>query len=72
MGKGLARVLGFMAGAIAGYFIVLFGWVAWTVAFDVHDFEGAKTMGIAFFFAPLAAIALGMFGAIWLARRARG
>lgn len=69
MRRGVAGVLGFVAGAIAGYFLVLFGWVFYTEVAGVHDFEGARTMGIAFFFAPLAGIVLGIAGAILVAKR---
>lgn len=70
LNKLLAGIAGFVIGAVLGYCIVLFGWVAYTNIVDYHDFEGAASMGVAFFFAPLGGIVLGIFGAIWLARRA--
>lgn len=69
MGKTLAGLAGFALGAVIGYCVVLFGWVGYTNLVGYRDFEGAATMGVAFFFAPVGAIILGIAGAIWLARR---
>jgi hypothetical protein len=49
---------------------VLFGWVAYTNIFDVGDLGGAKAMGIAFFFAPIGGVLVGIICAVLLVRRA--
>ncbi len=46
-------LLGFFLGLVAGYCVVLFGWMAYTNLANVRDFEGAAAMQVAFFFAPL-------------------
>ena len=69
MSKSVAGLLGFIGGLVLGYCIVLFGWVAYTDLFDVADLGGGKAMGIAFFFAPVGGVILGIIGAVWLARR---
>lgn len=69
MSKSVAGLFGFIGGLVLGYCIVLFGWVAYTDLFDVADLGGGKAMGIAFFFAPVGGVILGIIGAIWLARR---
>ena len=46
-------VLGFLFGLVVGYSVVLFGWVAYTNLVNVRDFEGAASMQVTFFFAPL-------------------
>jgi hypothetical protein len=66
--KFIAGFFGFVLGAAIGYCVVLFGWVAYTNLVDYRDFEGAATMGVAFFLAPIGAIIVGIAGAIWLAR----
>lgn len=75
MGVFLGGVGGFLLGALLGYCAVLFGWLAYASAFDVFDADGGKIMGVAFGFAPMAAIVAGVVGAIWLggiaARRIR-
>jgi hypothetical protein len=69
MGKTVAGLLGFIGGMVLGYCIVLFGWVTYTNLFDVADLGGGKAMGIAFFFAPVGGVILGIIGAVWLTRR---
>ena len=62
-------VAGLIAGLVLGYCAVLFGWVAFTSVFAYRDFEGAATMQVAFFFAPLGAIVLGLVLAFWFQSR---
>ena len=64
-------VIGFIAGLIAGYCIVLFGWVGLSNLVHVSDFEGAASMQVAFFFAPLGGLLLGVVVGIWLQLRKR-
>ena len=64
-------VLGFLLGLVAGYCVVLFGWVAYTNLVNVRDFEGAASMQVAFFFAPLAGLLTGLVLGIWWQRRKR-
>jgi len=72
MNRTLAGFLGFIGGLIAGYCIVLFGWVAYTNIADVSDMGGGKAMGVAFFFAPVGAVIVGILCAIVLVRLAGG
>ena len=75
MNRTLAGFLGFIGGLIAGYCIVLFGWVAYTNIANVSDMGGGKAMGVAFFFAPLGAVIAGFICAVLLVRlagRAKG
>jgi TRAP-type C4-dicarboxylate transport system permease small subunit len=68
MNRTLAGFLGFIGGLIAGYCIILFGWVAYTTIADVSDMGGGKTMGIAFFFAPVGGVIAGIICAALLVR----
>ena len=61
---------GFVLGLVGGYCIVLFGWVAYTNLIHIRDFEGAASMGVAFFFAPLGGLIAGLvFGISWQFRK---
>ena len=71
MNRTLVGFLGFIGGLIAGYCVVLFGWVAYTTIADVSDMGGGKAMGIAFFFAPLGGVVAGAIAAILLTRLVR-
>ena len=64
-------LLGFFLGLVAGYCVVLFGWVAYTGVANVRDFEGATAMQIAFFFAPLGGLLAGVALGIWWQSRKR-
>jgi hypothetical protein len=68
MNRTFAGFLGFIGGLIAGYCIVLFGWVAWTNIADVSDMGGGKAMGVAFFFAPIGGVIAGAICALLLMR----
>jgi hypothetical protein len=70
MNRTLAGFLGFIGGLIAGYCIILFGWVAYTTIADVSDMGGGKAMGIAFFFAPLGGVIAGAVCSFLLVRLA--
>ncbi len=60
----LFGLLGFVVGAVVAALAVFFGYVAFTVVTDYHDFEGAGAMGLAFFWAPAAALLGGIVAAI--------
>jgi hypothetical protein len=62
---------GFVLGLVAGYCLVLFGWVAWTNVAGFRDFEGAASMQVAFFFAPLCGVLAGLALGIWWQARKR-
>jgi hypothetical protein len=62
---------GFLLGLVAGYCIVLFGWVAYTNLVRFRDFEGAASMQVAFFFAPLGALIAGLALGLWWQVRKR-
>jgi hypothetical protein len=57
---------GLIAGLIAGYCTVLFGWVAYSNIAAIRDFEGAAAMRVAFFFAPPGCGSYGRCpGSVW-------
>ncbi len=62
-------ILGFVVGLIVGYCLVLFGWVALSNIVRVRDFEGAASMQVAFFFAPLGGLVCAIALGAWLQRR---
>jgi hypothetical protein len=64
-------IAGFLLGLVAGYCIVLFGWVAYTNIVHVSNFEGAAAMQVAFFFAPLGALIGGLASGLWWQMRKR-
>ena len=59
-------LLGFVVGLVVSVLVVFFGYVAFTVITDYHDFEGAGAMGMAFFWAPAAGLLGGIVGAFLL------
>jgi hypothetical protein len=56
---------GFLLGIVAGYCIILFGWVGYTNLVHVSDFEGAVSMQVGFFFAPIGGLLTGLLLGIW-------
>ena len=58
----------FAAAAVIGYFVVVFGWLAYATWFDISDREGGKGMGIIFIFGPAAGTIIGLIAAGLLAR----
>ena len=62
---------GLIAGLVVGYCIILFGWVAYTNVVAHRDFEGAASMQVAFFFAPLGGIVMGVALGLWFQLRSR-
>ncbi len=57
-------ILGFIAGAIATYAVVLFGTLlVWDLT-GVHDRDGGGAMGLAFVIAPVVALLGGVAGAV--------
>jgi len=59
-GRGLFTLGAFILGTIIGYLVILFGWIAYTEIADIFDREGAMIMGVAFFFAPIGGLLLGL------------
>lgn len=66
----LWSVLGFVAGLVLGYLLVVLGWVFYAVIAQVGDRDGGKLMSIMFLAAPIGGMAAGLIGAFWLALRA--
>ena len=66
----LWSLLGFVVGTVVGYAIILLGWIAYADLAGVVDRDGGKTMGIAFMFAPLGGVVLGLLMAFGLGARA--
>ena len=58
----------FAAAAVIGYFVVVFGWLAFATLFDISDREGGKGMGMIFIFGPAAGTIIGLISAGLLAR----
>lgn len=53
----------FVLATILGYLAILFGWITITELADINDREGAMIMGVAFFFAPVGGLVLGLVAA---------
>ena len=68
-GRGLFSVGAFILGTIIGYLAILFGWIAYTEMAGIFDREGAMIMGVAFFFAPIGGLLLGLVASIVIFRR---
>lgn len=66
----LWSLLGFAVGTVVGYAITLFGWIAYADLAAVVDRDGGKIMGVAFVFAPLGGVVLGLLAAFGLGARA--
>ena len=69
MGRAARAVLGFLAGAVAGYGLSILGYIAATSFGGVFDRDGGLAMGVAFMIGPLVAIVCGIVAAVWAARR---
>src|SRR5262252_8060068 len=59
----------FAAATVIGYFVVLFGWIAYAAVFDIADREGSKGMGMAFIVAPAGGAMIGLIASGLLSRR---
>jgi len=59
----LMGILGFVVGSVGAVFIGLFGYILFTVVTGFEDFEGATSMGLATFVAPVVALVGGIAGA---------
>jgi len=58
----------FAAATVVGYFVIVFGWLAYAAVFDIADREGGKGMAMIFIFAPAAGALIGLIAAGLLAR----
>jgi hypothetical protein len=58
----------FAAATVIGYFVIVFGWLAYASAFDIGDREGGKGMAMIFIFGPAAGAVIGLIAAALLAR----
>lgn len=58
----LFGILGFVLGLVGVTLAVFFGYIAFTVVTDYHDFEGATAMGVATM-APVFGLIGGVIGA---------
>jgi hypothetical protein len=66
----LWSLLGFAVGLVAGYFLVLAGWLAYAELFQVLDLDGNKIMGVTLILAPLGALIIGLASAFSFGLRA--
>ncbi len=68
-------VLGFVAGTVATYFIVLIGGILLWAFLGVHDQDGGGSMALGLIIGPFFALIGGVVGAFllpaWIARRSR-
>lgn len=66
-------LLGFLAGSIAGLVLAVLGLTLWYDVLRIGNHGGDGLNGLASFMVlgPLLALAGGVAGAVWLARRAR-
>jgi len=60
----------FVTGLIAGYALILVGWIGYCRIAQVADHDGGKLMDVLFLAAPAGAVAVGLIGAFALAFRA--
>lgn len=58
----------FAAATVVGYFVIVFGWLAYAAVFDIADREGSKGMAMIFIFGPAAGAVIGLIAAALLAR----
>lgn len=65
----LLAVAGFVVGTIAGVVLVFAAYILFIVVTQYNDFEGATSMGIATFVAPVGALVGGVVGAVMMLRR---
>jgi hypothetical protein len=56
----LWSLAGFIIGLVAGYFLVLAGWLAYAELFQVIDMDGNKIMGVLLILAPFGSLVLGV------------
>jgi hypothetical protein len=63
-------LLGFVAGLVVGYLVVLFGWIGYSLIAHVADQDGGKFIDVMILAAPLGGLAAGLVSAFWLALRA--
>lgn len=69
--QGMAGLGGFVLGLVAGAVIVGAGAALAAAVFGISQMEGAYAMGVVFVYMPIGALAGGIAGAAWAAKRAR-
>ena len=67
----LLIIAAFVGGLIAGWALIFFGWVAFESVVPVANDSGGADMGVAFGFAPMGAVVVGIVCAVIVARRHR-
>jgi hypothetical protein len=60
-------IFGFCLGLAIGYAAIFYGWTAYSEHFHVVDGDGSKIMSVEFAWAPIGAVAMGLFLAFRLA-----
>lgn len=63
-------LVGFVAGLVAGYLLIVFGWIGYSLIARVADYDGGKFMHVMFLAAPAGGLAAGLVGAFACALRA--
>jgi hypothetical protein len=61
----------FAAATAIGYFVIVFGWLAYASVFDIGDREGGKGMTMIFIFGPIAGAVIGLIASALLSRRSQ-
>ncbi|PWB57114.1 MAG: hypothetical protein C3F17_21375 [Bradyrhizobiaceae bacterium] len=61
---------GLLIGLVAGYVLVLAGWLAYAELVELVDPGGGKIMGVLLILAPLGGLVAGLAAAILMGRRA--
>lgn len=69
MKRGLFALLGFLAGAVAGWCLSMAAYIALSSTGALTDRDGGMAMGFAFTIGPFVGLLLGIAGAIWASRR---
>lgn len=67
----LMAILGFVVGAVGAVFLLFFGYIVFTLVTGFEDFEGATSMGLATFVAPVVALLGGIVCAALLVQVSR-
>ncbi len=69
MKRGLFAFLAFLGGAIAGWLMMLGGYIVLSSVELLFDREGAGAMAFAFFIGPVVGLICGLIAAVWSLRR---
>ncbi|MFT3665486.1 hypothetical protein [Piscinibacter sp.] len=66
----IASLLGFVAGAVAGYVVLMVGYSVYTGLFKIHDHDGGGAMAMGLVFGPIVGLICGIVAAVFCGSRA--